>query len=147
MASGDKLEINNVHGLAVIFEWRDAIIPALKLDAVTTRKVTLQDIVSLTVAREVIINRADRAHLEDDVLGVSWRLQHVITVELQHLDEIIISQMQSLNEIHLVVEYIQSIYMGKAGEYVLLHNTKIALFNDEFVHMRQSTKGISLQLR
>lgn len=147
MASGDKLEIDDVHGLAVVLERRDAVVPALKLDAVAAREITLQDVVSLAVAREVIINRADRVHLEDDVPGVTRRLQHMIAVELQHFDEVLVSQMQSLDQIHLVVEYDQSVHVGKTGEYILLHNTEIALLDVEFVHMRETAEGVGLQPR
>jgi len=81
VASRDEVEVDDVHGLAVVFERRNAIITALKLDAVTSDEIALEDIVCLAIARKMIIDRADRIHLENDVLGMTRCLQHVITVE------------------------------------------------------------------
>lgn len=93
MASSDELKVDDVHGLAVILERRDAIVAALKLNAVAAGEVAFQDVVRLAVAREVIVDRADRGHLEDDIPCVTRRFQHMITVEAQRLDVIFIAQM------------------------------------------------------
>lgn len=145
MASCDELKVDDVHGLAVVLERRDAIVAALKLDAVAASEVALQDVVRLAVAREVIVDRADRVHLEDDVPGVTRRLQHVITVEAQHLDVVFRAQMQALNQIHLVVEYVEVVHVCKTDERILLHGAQVALLNINRVYVRQTVKCIGLQ--
>lgn len=74
MASRDQIEVDNVHRLVVVLERRDAVVSPLELDAVAARKVTLEDVVRLAVAREVVVDRADRVHLEDNVAGMTRRL-------------------------------------------------------------------------
>lgn len=145
VASSDELKVDDVHGLAIVLERRDAIIPALKLDAVAVGEVALQDVVRLAVAREVIVDRADRGHLENDVPGMTRRLQHVITVKAQHLDVIFIAQMQALDQIHLVVEYVEVVHVCQTGERILLYNAQVALLNINRMHVRQTVKSIGLQ--
>lgn len=143
MASGDKVKVDHVHGLAVVLERRDAVVAALKLDAVAAHEVALEDVVGLAVAREVIVDRAQRVHLEENVAGVSRRLEHVIAVEAQQLDVIVAPQVQPLDQVHLVVQYVEPVHVDEAGERVLLHDPEIALLDIERVHVREAAERVS----
>jgi len=145
VASRDKIEVDDVHGFAVVFERRDAIVTTLKLDAVAAGEVALEDVVRLAVTREVIIDRADRVHLEDDVLGVARRLQHVITVETQEVDVVFVVQVQTLDQVDLIVEKVEMVDVREAGERVPLHHAEVALLDVDPVYVRQAAEGVGLQ--
>lgn len=145
VASRHQIEVDDIHGLAVVLERRDAIVTALELDAVAAGEVALEDVVRLAVAWEVIIYRADRVHLEDDVPGVTRRLQHVVTVEAQDLDVVFMAQMKSLDQVDLVIEDVKAADMREADERVPLHHSEVALLDVDRVHVRQAAEGVGLQ--
>lgn len=145
VAPRHEVEVDDVHGLAVVLERRDAVVTALELDAVAAGEVALEDVVRLAVAREVIIDRADRVHLEDDVPGVTRRLQHVIAVEAQDLDVVLVAQMQPLDQVDLVVEHVEAADVREADERVPLHHPEVALLDVDRVHVREAAEGVGLQ--
>lgn len=145
VASRHEVEVDDVHGLAVVLERRDAVVMTLELDAVAAGEVALEDVVRLAVAREVIIDRADRVHLEDDVAGVTRRLQDVIAVETQDLDGVLVAQMKALDQIDLVVEDVEAANVREADERVPLHHAEVALLDVDRVDVRQAAEGVGLQ--
>lgn len=129
VAPGDQSEVHEIHWLPVVLDRRDAVVSLLELAHSAVDEVALQHVVSLAVAREVVVDGADGAHLEVDVLHVPWRLQHVVPVESQRVNIALVLQKQFLDQVDLVVHDVQPIDVGEPGERILLDDAQVAVLD------------------
>lgn len=134
MTAGDGVEIDDAHGFAVKLGGGYAEVALAKLVDAAVDEIALEYQVNLTVAGKVVVLGADAVNAKQGV-AVFRCLEHVILVEVEHVDGEVRGQMEFLDSVDLVAHDVQLVDVLETEERVLVDDTEVGCLDQQVVHV------------
>lgn len=142
-APSDRIDVQFAHHAPVHLQRRDAVVLLEKVAQIVRplSEGPVEEGVYVAAAGEMIVDQLqviDAIH--DDGIRIG-RLQHMIAMELQMLDGGCVREVELLNRVDFVVEYLQRLHLGETGEGVGAYDAQVGLLQRQQQHVGQAAKG------
>lgn len=101
----------------------------------------------MTIAREVIADHGAPLGRDHRVRTLLWAIQHVVTVEPEVLDPVVLDHGQALDRVDLVVQQVQATDVHESGKRIRSNHAQVRVLDGQHVHVAQPPERVRFQRR
>lgn len=139
----DGIDVQFAHHTPVHLQRRDAIVLLQKVAQIVRPlgQGPIEQSVYVAAAGEVIVEQLQMVNaIDNDGIRIG-RLQHMVAMEFQMLNGGCVCEIQLLNWIDFVVEYLQRLHLRESREGVGANDAQIGFLQRQQQHVGQAAKG------